>query len=101
MFVVHDREGEKGTDVRPRDELEREAKKVDPPGVSREPLNPAVVSAKSHSLVWGAIKRIGLIKIRLNREGDVRSGRGSMLRGWSQRASCRRAQLVSWTRQKL
>jgi hypothetical protein len=43
-FVVDDEESEKGKDVKPRDVLEEEAKSIDPPGVSREPLNPAVVS---------------------------------------------------------
>jgi len=32
-----------GTGVQARDEIEREAKKVEVPGVSREPLNPDVV----------------------------------------------------------
>jgi hypothetical protein len=40
---VGDGEGT-GTDVTPRDEVEREAKRVEVPGVSREPLNPDVVS---------------------------------------------------------
>ncbi|TVY16349.1 hypothetical protein LARI1_G005348, partial [Lachnellula arida] len=31
-----------GTDIQARDEVEREAKKVEVPGVSREPLNPDV-----------------------------------------------------------
>lgn len=35
-----------GTDILARDEVEREAKKVEVPGVSREPLNPDVVSLK-------------------------------------------------------
>jgi hypothetical protein len=34
--------GKASTDVNPRDEIERLAKRVDVPGVSREPLNPLV-----------------------------------------------------------
>ncbi|TVY34111.1 hypothetical protein LOCC1_G007789 [Lachnellula occidentalis] len=48
-FVLGEVEGKhvgegdgEGTDILARDEVEREAKKVEVPGVSREPLNPAV-----------------------------------------------------------
>jgi hypothetical protein len=36
------------TDVNPRDEVERLAKRVEVPGVSREPLNPLVVRMRRH-----------------------------------------------------
>jgi hypothetical protein len=39
------------TDVNPRDEVERLAKRVEVPGVSREPLNPLVVRMKGHNAV--------------------------------------------------
>ena len=43
-YVGDGDEEESGTDVQARDEVEREAKRVEVPGVSREPLNPEVVS---------------------------------------------------------
>lgn len=39
-----DDDGKFSVDVTPRDELERQALRIDPPGPSAEPLNPAVVS---------------------------------------------------------
>lgn len=42
------------TDVNPRDEVERLAKRVEVPGVSREPLNPLVVHMKRHDAVMVA-----------------------------------------------
>jgi hypothetical protein len=42
------------TDVNPRDEIERLAKRVEVPGVSREPLNPLVVRMKEHDAVMVA-----------------------------------------------
>ena len=42
------------TDVNPRDEIERLAKRVEVPGVSREPLNPLVVRMKGHAAVMVA-----------------------------------------------
>jgi hypothetical protein len=49
-FRLGDDEAEDGkasTDVEPRDEIEKLAKKIEVPGVSREPLNPLVVCMKS------------------------------------------------------
>ena len=41
-------------DVNPRDEIKRVAKRVEVPGVSREPLNPLVVRMKGHNAVMVA-----------------------------------------------
>ncbi|KAF4633776.1 hypothetical protein G7Y89_g4339 [Cudoniella acicularis] len=35
-------DGRPGIDITPHDDVEKEAKRLDPPGVSKEPLNPAV-----------------------------------------------------------
>lgn len=37
-------DGGSGVDIQARSEVEKEAKRVEVPGVSREPLNPKVVS---------------------------------------------------------
>ena len=42
------------TDVNPRDEIERLAKRVEVPGVSRAPLNPLVVRMKGHDALMVA-----------------------------------------------
>jgi hypothetical protein len=40
-------DGKASMDVEPRDEIEKLAKKIEVPGVSREPLNPLVVCMKA------------------------------------------------------
>jgi hypothetical protein len=58
------------TDVNPRDEIERLAKRIEVPGVSREPLNPLVIRMKGHAAVMVADFE--------SRVEDVRSGRENL-----------------------
>jgi hypothetical protein len=60
-------DGKATTDVTPRDEIERLAKRIDVPGVSKEPLNPLVVC-----VIKGEHYEVSVAD--LIREGDVRSG---------------------------
>jgi hypothetical protein len=60
-------DGKTITDVTPRDEIERLAKRIEVPGVSKEPLNPLVVC-----VIEGEHYEVSVAD--LTREGDVRSG---------------------------
>lgn len=60
-------DGKATTDVTPRDEIERLAKRIDVPGVSKEPLNPLVVC-----VIEGEQYEVSVAD--LTRGGDVRSG---------------------------
>ena len=53
--VTDDEPGEPSQDVKPTDDLEREAKKVEPPSVSKEPLNVNFVSTHRPCLLEALI----------------------------------------------
>jgi len=67
-------DGKAGTDVDPRDEIEKVAKGIEVPGVSREPLNPLVVCIRRSN--------VRCRKLTESRAGDVKSGRENLSGSW-------------------